>query len=164
MAVSGFKGISRIDQPHKHNHGWYVRVAFQKKVYSKFFSDLSNDGRDKALRKAVRYRNALEVQFGKPRTDRLVVASPPCKRRGVVGVVRTLKPTRTRTGKLTKSPVYEVTWSPEPNKVKRTSFSILKHGEKGAFLKAYKLRKKVERQIYGREIPSRPIVPSRNHR
>ena len=160
MAVSGFKGVSRIDQPHKHNHGWYVRVAFQKKVHSKFFSDLSNGGRQKALTKAVRYRNALERELGKPRTDRVVVASPPGKRKGVVGIVRTQKPTRTRTGKITKSPVYEVTWCPVPGQVKRTSFSILKHGEKGAFMKAYKLRKKVERQIYGSELPTRPIYSS----
>ena len=158
MAVSGFKGVSRIDQPHKRNHGWFVRVVFQKKLFQKFFSDGVHGGRDRALHQAVQYRDDLERDLGKPRTDRVVVGLTTKNSTGVIGVQKTLKSMRQRNGELVKTPVYEVTWSPEPLRVRRTSFSIRKHGDEGAFQKAFALRKRIEREVYGAELPSQPPV------
>ncbi len=52
-------GVSRIDQPAKKNHGWYVRVTFKGKTEQKFFADKVNSGRPKALKAAQEYRDHL---------------------------------------------------------------------------------------------------------
>ena len=49
-------------------------------------------------------------------------------------------------------PVFEVTWAPKPGKVSRTTVSIAKHGEDGAFLIALKIRRDKERKIYGQPL------------
>ncbi len=157
MADSGYKSVSRIDIPKKKTHGWYVRVWFKGKMHSKFFSDKVYDSSEEALQAAVEYRDELEQQVGKPRTDRVVVTNSPRNRTGVVGVRRMFK----RTGAYIQpssdprySEVFEVTWQHAPNKVRNTSFSIEKYGEKEAFRRACELRKKKEREIYGCEIPN----------
>jgi AP2 domain len=151
-ATSGHKGISRIDHEAKHTHGWYVRVCFDRQMHSKFFSDASNGGKEKALKKAVKYRNELEKQLGKPRTDRIIVVSNTRNMTGVIGIQRTIKQTKLKDGEVLAGAVYEVTWSPEPNALRKTSFSIEKYGEEGAFLKAVELRQKMEKKTYGRVI------------
>jgi AP2 domain len=151
-AQSGYKGISRIDHAEKHTHGWYVRVCFDRKMHSKFFSDASNGGKEKALKKAVKYRNDLEKQLGKPRTDRIVVVSNSRNTTGVIGVQRTVKMAKLKDGADLTGAVYEVTWSPEPNVLRKTSFSIEKYGEEGAFRKAVELRQQMEKKVYGRII------------
>ena len=117
---SGYKGISRIDNPKRNSHGWYVRVRFKGENYSKFFSDSVHGGTDRALHKAVRYSNKLELDIGKPRTDRTLIVTPTCNDTGVIGVKRAMKDS---------SPVYDVTWSPESNIIQRTTVSIRKYGE-----------------------------------
>jgi len=42
-------GVSRIDQPEKHNHGFYVRLTRNGKKFAKFFSDKKFKGKNKAL-------------------------------------------------------------------------------------------------------------------
>lgn len=137
-ASSGHKGISRIDHEGKRTHGWYVRVCFDRKTYAKFFSDMSNGGKEKALRKAVRHRNDLEKRLGKPRTDRAIVRSNIRNITGIIGVQGILKPSNGKDGPVLAC--FEVTWSPEPNVLRKASFSVEKFGEVGAFLKAVALR------------------------
>lgn len=152
-SISGYKGISRIDHAKKHCHAWYVRVCFDRKLYSKLFSDASNGGKEKALKLSIKYRNDLEKKLGKPRTDRIIVVSNNRNTTGVIGVQRTIKKgVSVRDGNLLDGASYEVTWSPEPNILRKTSFSIEKYGEEGAFQKAVALRQKVEKKIYGRVI------------
>ena len=52
-------GVSRIDQPEKKNHGWYVRVTYKGKTEQKFFADKSNGGKPKALKAAQGHRDHL---------------------------------------------------------------------------------------------------------
>src|SRR5436190_10691535 len=52
-------GVSRIDQPEKKNHGWYVRVTYKGKTEQKFFADKSNGGKTKALKAAQGHRDHL---------------------------------------------------------------------------------------------------------
>jgi hypothetical protein len=140
MARSGHKGISRIDHKKRNTHGWYVRVTFQGTTHSKLFSDSVHGGEEKALQRAIRYRNKLEREVGRPRTDRTVVSKVARSNTGIQGVNRIWKGT---------GEAYEVTWSPEPNVIQRTSISIRKHGEEEALKKAIALRRKVEKKIYG---------------
>lgn len=140
------KDISRIDQDATNTHGWYVRVTFNGKIFCKFFSDKKNKSSEKALSKAIAHRNRLERELGKPRTDRKVVISRVKNNTGVVGVIRKI-----RNGK----EIYEVSWNPTPNVVKRNYVSIERYGEEKAFLKACKIRKRKEKEIYGKAIESK---------
>lgn len=55
-------GISRIDQPEKHNHGYYVRLTRNGKTQSKFFSDKSSGGKRAARRAAKEHEAELLEQ------------------------------------------------------------------------------------------------------
>lgn len=149
MAKSGYKGISRIDQPKKDTYGWYVRVTFNGMRRAKFFSDKSHGGRDKALEEAVLFRNKAEQELGKPRTDRLVIARNPRNSSGIMGVQRKTKVVKTADGEKVVSNVYEVTWNPWPGKLCRTWVSIDKLGEAAALRKACAIRREKEREMYG---------------
>jgi hypothetical protein len=152
MAKSGFKGVSRIDQPSKNNHGWYVRVSFNGKQHSKFFNDFKHGGKDAALTAAVAYRDATERELGKPRTDRQVASKTSRNSSGIVGVRRRTRHSKAgaATGELKE--YYEVSWTPWPGKVRRKLFSINDMGERSAFLAACAFRRKMEREHFGEEI------------
>ena len=139
------KSISRIDQPEKNNHGFYVRVSFRGQQYRKFFNDKKYGGEEGALDAAIKYRNELEQELGKPRTDRMVLAPKDKKRAGV----RRISKPRRKNGKVYYSDLYEVQWCPEPGKVERKNFYIGTLGEEEARRRAYELRRVMERRIYG---------------
>jgi hypothetical protein len=149
MAKSGYKGISRIDQPKKNTHGWYVRVRFNGAQRVKFFSDNAHGGRDEALQEAVRFRDRAEQEMGKPRTDRLVIAHNPRNRSGIMGIRRKTKVIQTEDGERVVSNVYEITWNPEPGRLCRTFVSIDKLGEKEALREACRIRREKEREMFG---------------
>lgn len=130
------KSISRIDA--RRAKGWYVRVAASGKVHGKFFSDSKFKGKKTAaLNAAIKWRDDMEKKLGKPRTDRTIVMRGGKRPRGVR---KTMKAGR---------PVYEVTWSPKPGKISRTTFSITLYGAKGARDLAEKLREDMEKKYYG---------------
>ena len=60
--VSKRRGISRIDQESTRTHGWFVRVGYfetkngsYKAKHTKFFGDVSNGGKAKALKAAEKF-------------------------------------------------------------------------------------------------------------
>ena len=142
------KSISRIDQSSKKHHGYYVRVNYRGEQHRKFFSDKKHGGGDEALEAAIKYRNELEKQLGKPRTERMVLARKDGERVGV----RRFRHVKKRGDKTYHSDAYEVTWCPEPGKVQRKRFYIGKLGEKEAKRRAYEYRRAQEMKIYGAEI------------
>ena len=160
MADTGYKSISRIDSPAKQMHGWYVRVWFKGKMHSKFFNDKFYGGTEAALAAAIAYRDQLEEEIGKPRTDRVVVTDSPRNQTGVIGVNRVMKQTGAYvpyTAIPNYSEVYEVTWQEAPNTVRRTTISIAKYGEQEAFRRACALRRQKEQEIYGYPIQEFPF-------
>ncbi len=82
-----------------------------------------------------------------------MVISKPRSDLGIIGVRRTMS----RTGATDKNenpppnytPMYAVTWFPEPNVRKSTSFSVEKYGEEEARKMTIELRKQKELEIYG---------------
>jgi hypothetical protein len=154
MAKSGYKGICRIDQPSRNTFGWYVRVMASGVSNSKFFSDKANGGRKKALEAAVRYRDRLEKDLGRPRTDRNVSSRGARNKSGVLGVNIKREVIRTGDGEQVINKYYVVNWSPWPGKTCRKMVSIEKYGEKLALLKACALRRAKEREMYGSEVKS----------
>lgn len=143
-----YKSISRIDQPRKHTHGWYVRVIFRDQRVAKFFSDRICGGKEAALAEAIAFRNATERRLKKPRTDRPVFGRSRRPGTGIVGVRRVIKRSQGRDGQRRERAVYEVTWSPAPGLVRRTSVSISRYGERGALRRALMLRRTKEREMY----------------
>ncbi|HKP72806.1 MAG TPA: hypothetical protein VJT82_07705 [Pyrinomonadaceae bacterium] len=152
MSESGHKGISRIDSAQKKMHGWYVRVRFSNETRSKFFSDKANGGKEAALERAVECRNKLEQELGKPRTDWVIVGNNPRNNSGVVGVRRTVKKYKGKDGKVYLNEVYEVSWNAGREKKGRTSVSISKYGEAGAFRRACAIRRQKEQLMYGKPV------------
>ena len=128
------KGITRIDHPAKRTFGYFVRVTWNKQRRSKFFSDSVYGDRLAALGAALDWRNEAERELGKPRTERQVIGVSRTTT-GIVGVRRTVKDGRE---------VYEATWR-EGNRIRRTSYSIAKHGERRALSLARRAREKYEK-------------------
>jgi hypothetical protein len=133
------KDIARIDQDIKRTHGWYVRVRYLGKTYSKFFSDRKCGGRYSSLLAALAWRDKTEAKLGKQRTDKHIVTISNSKT-GVVGVRHNAKLNR-----------YEVSWVTSSGKQGKTSVSINKHGKSKAFEMACKIRteKETERLAEG---------------
>ena len=155
MAKSGHKGISRIDCPENKTVGWYVRVRLGNVTKSKFLSDQKHGGKALALEEAIKCRNQLEKELGKPRTDWIIVGKNPRNRSGVVGVRRAVKKYKGKDGTIYLNEVYEVTWNAGREKRGRTSVSINKYGEMRAFRKACAIRRQKEEQLYGNVVVSK---------
>lgn len=132
LLLEKHKDIARIDQETKRTHGWYVRVRYFGKTYSKFFSDRKCGGRYSSLLSALAWRDKTESELGKARTDKQIVTVSNSKT-GVVGVRLNEKLNR-----------YEVSWVTSEGKQGKTSVSIIKHGKKNAFGIACKIRKEKE--------------------
>jgi len=58
-------GISRIDQPEKHNHGYFVRLYRWGKSHSAFFADKKHGGQANALAAAQMHHRKLLAKFGR---------------------------------------------------------------------------------------------------
>lgn len=128
------KDIVRIDQDSKKTYGWYVRVRFNGKTHSKFFSDLKHGGRAASLRAAIAWRDSTEKEIGKPRTDRNIVTRSKTNT-GVIGVRLNEKLNR-----------YEVSWVTHQGKHGKTTVSTMKHGKEKAFKIACEIRQNHETQ------------------
>ena len=152
MAKSGYKGISRIDQPSRNTFGWYVRVMFNGTTRCKFFSDKASGSQRKALEAAIRYRDKVEIELGRPRTDRLVSSGSGKNETGVTGVNISKQVIKTKDGEKVINKYYVVNWSPWPGKTCRKMVSIEKYGERGALLRACRIRREKEREMYGSEV------------
>ncbi len=131
------KDIARIDQESKRTHGWYVRVRFQGKTHSKFFSDKKCGGRYSSLLAAIAWRDSTEKKLGKVRTNKHIVTVSNSGT-GVVGVRLNEKFNR-----------YEVSWVTVEGKQGKTSVSVRKHGKEGAFVKACAIRHEKEKLRLG---------------
>jgi len=130
--ASNHKDIARIDQESKRSHGWYVRVRFNGKNHSKFFSDKKNGGRNSALLAAIAWRDNTREKIGKPHTDKHIVTKSTTNT-GVVGVRHD-----------EKMNCYFVSWVTKDGKPGKTSVSIRRHGKVGAFKKARQIREQKE--------------------
>lgn len=152
MANTGYKGISRIDQPSRNTFGWYVRVMFNGDTRCKFFSDKVSGGKRKALEAAIKYRDKAEKELGRPRTDRQVSSGSGKNETGITGVNIEKRIVKTAGGEKLVDKYYIVSWSPWPGKKCREFVSIEKYGQRAALLKACRIRRAKEREMYGSEV------------
>jgi hypothetical protein len=130
-------GITRIDQPEKKNHGFYVRITHLGKTHQKYFPDKSSGGRAKALRLAREHRSRLLSKM--PRAKQEAAARKPRKilRSGVVGVTHVVS--RGSNGK--NYEYWQAAWI-DPNGKRRTAkYSIGRYGKETALELAKRARK-----------------------
>jgi hypothetical protein len=67
------RGISRIDQESTRTHGWFVRVGYYetkegsyRAKHTKFFGDVSNGGKAKALKAAEKFVGSVDKKKKAP--------------------------------------------------------------------------------------------------
>ena len=124
---SATPGICRIDQPHKHNHGFFVRLARRGRIHSAFFSDKRHGGREQALVAAQVPRDKLATQLGRPVQMARRQWAEIVRRKGRSGIQGVQRIVNRRVKPWRK--YWKATWSPEPYMVARKQFTIRKHGE-----------------------------------
>lgn len=129
-------GISRIDQPEKRTHGFFVRLIRKGKLHSAFFADLSWGGKKKALGAARKHYQQLLRKHGRiSRRDWAQIQ----RRKGASGIVGVRKTVVPRGGR--KLTYWIATWSPRPRMVRRKMFAVGKYGAARAKALAIKARK-----------------------
>ena len=133
---SNTPGICRIDQPEKHNHGFFVRVQRRGKIHSAFFTDFKHGGRRRALAAAKQHYGKLLKRL-KPMTRR---RWSEMRRRkgssGIVGVQRLVD-----WGFWPILTYWKATWCPKPYVVRRKQFSVRKFGARKARWLAIRARR-----------------------
>jgi len=123
-------GISRIDQPAKRTHGFFVRLRRRGKIHSAFFTDQKYGGKKRALAVAQKHYRKLLAKLGPPvKTQRRRWAEIP-RRISSSGVVGIRKVVMRRHGEVRK--YWAATWSPKPRVIQRRAFSFWRYGSKKA--------------------------------
>lgn len=134
-------GISRIDQPEKKNHGYYVRVTYNGKTQQKYFPDKSCGGKGKALKAAQEFRDKLVSKLPKARQEAAARKKRRIKKSGVVGVTHVVS----RAGGKHTYEYWQAAWM-DPSGSRRTAkYSIGRYGDKKALDMAVKRRRKAMR-------------------
>lgn len=130
-------GITRIDQPEKKNHGFYVRITHRGKGFQKYFPDKSLGGKNKALKAAREYRDSILAKLPKYKQAAAAKKKRRIKQSGVVGVTHVVS-------KSPKDKVYEywqAAWIDPEGKRRTAKFSIARYGDEKAIEMAKKARR-----------------------
>jgi len=124
-------GISRIDQPEKRTHGYFVRLVRKGKIYPAFFADKTHGGKRRALKAAQKHYRKLLRKYGRlTRRDWAEIL----RRKGASGIIGVRKIV------ITKS-FWVAHWSPRPYVQRWKHFSVQKYGAKRAKALAIRARK-----------------------
>ncbi|MBU0560120.1 MAG: hypothetical protein KJ799_07880 [Bacteroidetes bacterium] len=149
MIPKKYKSVTRVDKANVKLFGYYVRVAYDGAIYKpRFFSDKKFKSVQRALVNALTYRDLMEKEIGKVRSED-VVRTKITNSTGYLGV-REIMEKQTKNGKVYEWPVFEIT-SPKRkgDKVRRTRVSINKHGREKALELAAKKRREWEIEVFG---------------
>jgi hypothetical protein len=146
------QNITRIESPGIEGRspvkGWEVRIYRRGQRFNQFFSDSAHGGKTKALELARKVRDKMEKRL-KPWSRRELAKRLTARNTSGHRGVR-LRRTNVNVG--TKSYVYEhveASWSPEPGKVVKQSFSVEKLGLDKAWQMAVEARDKAVSRIKG---------------
>lgn len=132
-----FYGITRIDQPEKKNHGFYVRITHRGKSHQKYFPDKSLGGKNKALKAARDFRDTILEKMPKYKQDAASKKKRRIKHSGTVGVTHVVS-------KSPKGTVYEywqAAWADAEGHRRTAKFSISRYGDDKALDMAKKARR-----------------------
>lgn len=132
MKKNKYKSITKLNT----SQGYYVRVFYNKKVYKpQYFGAHTYGSWKKALEAAIKYRNKIEKEIGKPRTNKQILTVAWASS-GHLGVMK-LK----RVG----APVFAASLIVN-NKRYYKSFPARKYGEEKALKMAIRQRKLFEKK------------------
>ncbi len=143
-------GISRIDQPDKKNHGWYVRITRQGTNWRKFFPDKKLGGRGRSRKAAEIYRDKVLQNLPSKRLKQIAARRrriPQSNRRGV-----THTEIHAPSGKIYR--YWQVLWQDLDGRRRTRKFSVERYGAEGA-------RKKAERASEQVVAPKRRLSAAR---
>jgi hypothetical protein len=73
MSNTGHKNITRVDHEECRMYGYLVRVMWKGEMYQKWFADGVYG--DRVAQEAIDWRDKIERQIGKPRTERQIRSS-----------------------------------------------------------------------------------------
>jgi len=130
-------GITRIDQPEKKNHGYYVRITHRGKSHQKYFPDKALGGKTKALKAAREHRDKLLEKMPKYKQDAASKKKRRIKQSGITGVTHVVS----RSPKGTTYEYWQAAWLDGDGKRKTAKFSISRHGEDKALSMAKRARR-----------------------
>ncbi len=135
-------GISRIDQPKKKNHGWYVRITYAGKSHSKFFSDKLLGGKKKSFEQAREHRDKLFSRLPKSKQQAMMGWRKPgeIKQSGVVGVTHVLH----REGEAAYH-YWQASWKDRNGNPRSAKFSFNRYGQEKALELAIRARRNRKR-------------------
>jgi hypothetical protein len=126
--------------------GWEVRIYRRGERFNQFFSDSAHGGKTKALEEARKVRDKMEKKlkpWGRRELANKVTARNTSGHRGI-----RLRKTNIKVGDKTYSYDHvEASWSPEPGKVIKKSFSVAKLGKEQAWKLAIDCRDKAISKI-----------------
>ena len=139
------RNITRIDNPGGEDkrpvRGFEVRIYRRGQRFNQFFSDSAHGGKMKALEEARKVRDKMEKKL-KPYTRRELAEKVTKRNTSGVRGVRLRTTIVTKNGKTYKYEHVEASWSPEPGKVIKKSFSVEKMGKDAAWQAAVECRTK----------------------
>jgi len=121
--------------------GWEVRIYRRGERFNQFFSDSAHGGKAKALEESRAVRDKMERKM-KPFTRRELAGKITARNTSGHRGIR-LRKTNIKVGDKTYSYDHvEASWSPEPGKVVKKSFSVTKLGMENAWKLAIEARQK----------------------
>ena len=129
-------GITRIDQPDKKNHGYYVRITHKGKSHQKYFPDKASGGKNKAMAAAKAYRDDILAKMPKYKQDAASRKKRRIKKSGITGVTHVVS----KSSKGKNYDYWQAAWIDKSNKRKTAKFSITRYGDKEALTRAKQAR------------------------
>lgn len=133
MSNTGHKNVSRYKGGKKKGPGLQVCVQWRKELRYQSFPDSEYDNPAAVLLAAIAWRDAAEIELGKPRTERRILSDS--------GVHRSKD--------FYGNEYWIAQCSPAPGKMMRKCFAIKKYGELEARLLAQVKRCEMEQRYYG---------------
>lgn len=129
--------ISRIDQPSKKNHGFYVRITHRGKCVAKYFPDKKSGGKTKALKLAREFRDALLKKMPKAKREAAARKRRKIPQSGTTGVTHVVS--KATGGK--SYDYWQAAWQDKQGKRRTAKFSISRYGTKKALTMAKNARR-----------------------
>jgi hypothetical protein len=129
--------ISRIDQPSKKNHGYYVRITHRSKGIAKYFPDKKSGGKTKALKLAREYRDAQLKKMPRYKQEAAARKRRTIPQSGSTGVTHVVS--KAAVGKSYE--YWQAAWQDSKGKRCTAKFSISRYGTKKALTMAKAARR-----------------------
>ena len=135
-------GISRFDDEKRYSHGWRVSLLRQGRRLVENFTDKKHGGRQRALRRAQRYRDELLRKFPPISRKEVCLIRRSNNQSGISGVCTYAKRYKLQDGSYRETRYWDASWPGEDGKKVSASFSVKEYGEEMARSMAIRARQR----------------------